>query len=44
MAGADPSRRTYLVAAATLEAFGEKAKAEAWRRRAASAGPQPPSP
>ena len=39
MARANPSRRTYLIAAATLEAFGEKEKATAWRQRAGSAGP-----
>jgi arylsulfatase A-like enzyme/tetratricopeptide (TPR) repeat protein len=44
MARADPTRRTCLVAAATLEALGEKEKAAAWRRRAASAGPQTPAP
>ncbi len=35
MARANPSRRTFLIAAATLAAFGEKGKADAWRRRAA---------
>jgi arylsulfatase A-like enzyme/Tfp pilus assembly protein PilF len=37
MGRADPSRRTYLLAAATLEALGEKDAAAAWRRRAESA-------
>lgn len=34
MARANPSRHTYLVAAATYDAFGAKEKAATWRRRA----------
>jgi len=44
MARANPSPRTCLIAAATLDAFGEKGKAEAWRRRAAAAAPARPAP
>jgi arylsulfatase A-like enzyme/predicted negative regulator of RcsB-dependent stress response len=43
MASANPSRRTYLIAAATLEAFGEKDKAAAWRARAQSIGGSAPA-
>jgi choline-sulfatase len=43
MARANPSRRTYLIAAATLEAFGEKDKAAAWRARAESVGGSAPT-